>query len=111
MTRTTRRSTVAGLVLTAGLMLVACASAARTGQGATLVRQLDDAGRTTVLHPGDHLLLDLGTGRVSAFLKFTLTGYPGSQLRLVSIDPAKGRFEFQAVATGSGDVRVEGNFR
>jgi hypothetical protein len=103
--------TIAAIVL-AGALLSACAKAGgQATQGRTLVLHLDDAGKVTVLHHGDRLVLDLGKGQISAFLQFRLAGYPEGQVRLVSADAPRGRFEFQAGSSGSGDVRVEATFK
>lgn len=94
------------------VLAAACARTTGTGQYArTITLGPQDAGRNVRLAIGDRLVLQLGPTFPEAGigLSWRLASYPEAVLELESQSAADGRFEFRAVASGRGEVRLAGS--
>lgn len=106
------------MLVTLGLIGPACARQAQPVGGATVSVGLGERGETVVLDPGDRLVVDLGPaesvepavdGADRTAASWGLAAYPDRALLLTTKDPARGRFEFEAEAGGTGRILVLGD--
>jgi hypothetical protein len=104
------RKALLGLLIGLVLLGAGCASPPRSrgSNPRSVTVTLRDNGRTLSLRPGDELIVTLTEVRAGGAPPaegpvWILREYPKTQLRLNS-DPRNGRFEFVAVAVGSGHL-------
>jgi hypothetical protein len=97
---------VLSLVLLA--LAAACATSSSTASGRTITVGPADSGSTVTLRTGDRLVVQLGGSSEAIQRDWRLIEYPQSSLRETRALVDEGRFEFEAVGPGQGQLVLAG---
>jgi hypothetical protein len=95
-------------VLSLVFLAAACATSSSTTSGRTMTVGPSDSGSTITLRTGDHLVVQLGGSSEAIQRDWRLVEYPQSALSETRALVDQGRFEFEAVGPGQGQLVLAG---
>jgi hypothetical protein len=103
-----KASTARVLSLVFVALAAACAASPSTASGRTVMVGPADSGSTITLRTGDRLVVQLGGSSEAIQRDWRLIEYPQSALRETRALVDEGRFEFEAVGPGQGQLVLAG---